>query len=146
MTHYHTKYAFVTNCSIFTPFCHTKSFKTYLIYEVHSLDFDTVVSCPSLNTYRVDRCVSFYGLAFVPALILTVGFTEAPSKVFLLFFLFSDWLKSNHLRSRIECGFLDISSPHISDNNTSDKLRNKFWREKNVQKTKFEAAEMILDP
>ena len=27
----------------------------------------------------------------------------------------------------------------------SDKLRNKFWREENVQKTKFQAAEMILD-
>ena len=39
---------------------------------------------------------------------MSVGSTEAPSKVFLLFFLFSDWLKSNHLRSRIECGFLDI--------------------------------------
>ena len=29
---------------------------------------------------------------------LFAGSTEAPSKVFLLFFLFSDWLKSNHLR------------------------------------------------
>ena len=37
-----------------------------------------------------------------------VGSREAPSKVFLLFFLFSDWLKSNHLRSRIGRGFLDI--------------------------------------
>ena len=37
-----------------------------------------------------------------------VGSTEAPLKAFLVFFLFSDWLKSNHLRSRIECGFLDI--------------------------------------
>ena len=26
----------------------------------------------------------------------------------LIVFLFSDWLKSNHLRSRIECGFLDM--------------------------------------
>ena len=42
-----------------------------------------------------------------------VGSTEAPSKVFLLFFLLSDGLKSNHIRSRIECGFLDISSRHI---------------------------------
>ena len=42
--------------------------------------------------------------------------TEAPSKVFLLFFLFSDWLKLNHLKSRIECGFLDIfSCPICSD-------------------------------
>ena len=38
----------------------------------------------------------------------SVGFTEAPSKVFLLFFLFSDWLRSNHLRSRIERSFLSI--------------------------------------
>ena len=37
-----------------------------------------------------------------------VGSTEAPSKAFLLFFLFSDWLKSNHPRSRIKRGFLDI--------------------------------------
>ena len=42
-----------------------------------------------------------------------VGSTEAPSKVFLLFFLFSDWLKSNHLRSRVERGFMDIFSRHI---------------------------------
>ena len=34
-------------------------------------------------------------------------------KVFLLFFLFSDWLKSNHLNSRIEHGLLDIFSRHI---------------------------------
>ena len=34
-----------------------------------------------------------------------VGSPEAPSKVFLLFFLFSDWLKLNHLRSRIKHGF-----------------------------------------
>ena len=37
-----------------------------------------------------------------------VGSMEAPWKVFLLFFLFSDWPKSNHLRSRIERGFLNI--------------------------------------
>ena len=42
-----------------------------------------------------------------------VGPTEALSRVFLLFFLFSDWLMSNHLKSRIECGFLDIFSRHI---------------------------------
>ena len=34
-----------------------------------------------------------------------VGSTEATSKVFLLFFLFSDWLKSNYLKRRIERGF-----------------------------------------
>ena len=38
---------------------------------------------------------------------------EAPSKAFLLFFLLSDWLKFTHLKSRMECGFSDISSRHI---------------------------------
>ena len=35
---------------------------------------------------------------------------------------------------------------HCNGNNTSDKQRNKFFCAKKVQKTKFEAAEMILDP
>ena len=39
-----------------------------------------------------------------------VGSTEAPSKAFLSFFLLSDWLKLNHLKSLIECGFSDIFS------------------------------------
>ena len=41
-----------------------------------------------------------------------VGSMEAPSKAFLLFFLLPDWLKLNHLKSRMECGFLDIFSLH----------------------------------
>ena len=39
-----------------------------------------------------------WGMAFV-------GSMEAPSKAFLLFFLLPDWLKLNHLKSRMECGF-----------------------------------------
>ena len=42
-----------------------------------------------------------------------VGSMEAPSKAFLLFFLLSDWLKLNHLKSRMECGFSDIFSRHF---------------------------------
>ena len=42
-----------------------------------------------------------------------VGSTEAPSNTFLLFFLFSDWLKSNHLTSRMKRGFFDIISHGI---------------------------------
>ena len=38
-----------------------------------------------------------------------VGSMEAPSKAFLLFFLLFDRLKLNHLKSRMECGFSDIS-------------------------------------
>ena len=37
-----------------------------------------------------------------------VGSMEAPSKAFLLFFLLPDWLKLNHLKNRMECGFSDI--------------------------------------
>ena len=39
-----------------------------------------------------------------------VGSTEAPSEAFLLFFLLPDWLKLNHLKRRMECGFSDIFS------------------------------------
>ena len=39
-----------------------------------------------------------------------VGSMEAPSKAFLLLFLLSDWLKLNHLKRRMECGFSDIFS------------------------------------
>ena len=45
--------------------------------------------------------------------VLLVGSTEAPSKVFLLFFLLPDWLKFNHLKSQMECGFSDIFSRNI---------------------------------
>ena len=43
----------------------------------------------------------------------TVGSMEALSKAFLLFFVLLDWLKLNHVKSRIECGFSDIFSRHI---------------------------------
>ena len=42
-----------------------------------------------------------------------VGSMETPSKAFLLSFLLPDWLKLNHLKSRMECGFSDIFSRHI---------------------------------
>ena len=42
-----------------------------------------------------------------------VGSMEAPSKAFLLFFLLPNWLKLNHLKSRMECGFPDIFSRHF---------------------------------
>ena len=40
-------------------------------------------------------------------------FHGSSSKAFLLFFLLPDWLKLNHLKSRMECGFSDIFSRHI---------------------------------
>ena len=77
-----------------------------------------------------------------------VGSMEAPSKAFLLFFLLSDWLNLNHLESRMECSFSDIfwrlnciitETIGVANNATS-------FGAKNVQKTTFEAAEMMLGP
>ena len=38
---------------------------------------------------------------------------EVPVKAFLLLFLLTDWLKLNHLKPQMECGFSDIFSRHI---------------------------------
>ena len=56
---------------------------------------------------------------------------EAPSKVFLLFFLLPDWLKLNHLKSRMEYGFQTFLAS---------------FGAKNVQKTTIETAERMLGP
>ena len=71
---------------------------------------------------------------------------EAPSKAFLLFFLLPDWLKLNHLKSRMECGFSDIFSRHICSTVAETITTQQVLARKNVQKTTFEAAEMILGP
>ena len=71
------------------------------------------------------------------------------SVVFLLFFLFFDWLKSNHLRSRIERGFLTFFRPifvTLLQEQYEWQTMQQVLAQKNVQKIKFEAAEMILDP
>ena len=57
-----------------------------------------------------------------------VGSTEACSKVFLLFFLFSDWLKSNHLRNRIERGFLTFFRAKPNGKTTQQVLARKMFR------------------
>ena len=78
-----------------------------------------------------------------------VGSTEAPSKVFLLFFLLPYWLKLNHLKSRLECGFSDIFSRYFCSTVAETigvTINPASFGAKNVQKTTFEAAEMILGP
>ena len=68
---------------------------------------------------------------------------------FPIVFLLSDWLKLNQLKSRMEYGFSDIFSRHIcSTVAETTGVTNYVARfgAKNVQKTTFEAAEMILDP
>ena len=78
-----------------------------------------------------------------------VGSMEALSKAFLLFFLLPDWLKLNHLKRRMECGFPDIFSCHfhstVAETIGLTNYKATFGA-KNVQKTTFEAAEMILGP
>ena len=74
---------------------------------------------------------------------------EALSKAFLLFFLPSDWLKLNHLKSRMECGFSDIFSRRFCSTVAETIGLTNYaasFGAKNVQKTTFEAAEMILGP
>ena len=74
---------------------------------------------------------------------------EAPSKAFLLLFLLPDWLKLNHLKSRMECGFSDMFSRHICSTVAETIAVTNYaasFGAKNVQKTTFEAAEMMLGP
>ena len=78
-----------------------------------------------------------------------VGSMEAPSKAFILFFLLPDWLKLNHLKSRMECGFSDIFSHHICSTVAETigvQTTQHVLAGKNVQKTTFEVAEMMLGP
>ena len=70
-------------------------------------------------------------------------------KGFVLFFLYHDWLKWNHLRSRIERGFLDSFSRYICSAVTETirvTTTAQVLARKDLQKAKFEAAEMILGP
>ena len=74
---------------------------------------------------------------------------EAPSRAFLLFLLLPDWLKLNHLKRRMECGFSDIFSRHFCSTVAKTIGLTNYaasFGAKNVQKTTFEAAEMILGP
>ena len=74
---------------------------------------------------------------------------EAPSKAFLLFSLLPDWLKLNHLKGRMECGFSDIFSRHICSTVAETIGVTNYaasFGGKNVPKTTFEAAEMMLGP
>ena len=74
---------------------------------------------------------------------------KVPSKAFLLFFLLPDWLKLNHLKSRMKCGFSNVFSRHICSTIAETIGVTNYaasFGAKNVQKTRFEAAEMIFGP
>ena len=75
-------------------------------------------------------------------------FDKSCLKGFSIVFLFSDWLKSNHLKVESNVGFLDIFSRHICCTVAeTERVINYATSHgaKNVQKIKCEAAEMILD-
>ena len=74
---------------------------------------------------------------------------EAPPKAFLLFLLLPDWLKLNHLKRRMERGFSDIFSRHFCFTVAATIGVTNYavsFAAKDVQKTTFEAAEMMLGP
>ena len=67
-------------------------------------------------------------------------------KGFSIVFLLPDWLKLNHLKSRMEC---DIFSRHICSTIAETISVTNYaasFGAKNVQKITFEAAEMMLGP
>ena len=72
---------------------------------------------------------------------------ETPSKAFLLFFLLPDWLKLNHPKSRMECGFTEIFSRHICSTIAKTISVTNYaagFGAKNVQETTLEVAEIML--
>ena len=97
------------------------------------------------KSHPVLEQTTFLSLSFT----LVVGSMGAPSKAFLLFFLLPDWLKLNHLKSRVEYGFSDMFSRHICSTVVERIGVTNYaasFGAKNVQKTTFEAAEMMLGP
>ena len=57
------------------------------------------------------QCVN---LKYLPIKLLEICWFHGSSfKGFSIVFLLSDWLKLNHLKSRMECGFSDIFSRHF---------------------------------
>ena len=75
-----------------------------------------------------------------PAETFVIGSMEAPSKAFLLFFLLPDWLKLNHLKSRMNVVFQTFLSRHICSTIPESIGVTNYaasFGAKNVQKTTF---------
>ena len=81
------------------------------------------------------------------AVITFCWFHESSFKIFSIVFLLPNWLKLNHLKSRMEWGFSGIFSHHIYSTVAETIGVTSYtasFGAKNVQKTTFEAAEMML--
>ena len=61
----------------------------------------------------VNETLKRLDVRYYKPIVIIVGSMEAPSKAFVLFFLLPDWLKLNHLKSRMKFGFSDIFSRHF---------------------------------
>ena len=96
----------------------------------------------SFKVSSQSRKSEFRVLSVVDLNIYIVGSMGAPSKVFLLFFLLPDCLRLNHLKSRMECGFQTFFAPSVAETIGMTNYTASFA----VQKTTFEAAEMMLGP
>ena len=81
--------------------------------------------------------------------LMNCWFHGSSFKGFSIVFLLPDWIKLNNLKSRMECGFSDIFSRYfcstVAETIGSTNYAASLAR-KNVQKTTFEAAEIILGP
>ena len=78
------------------------------------VDGSSIIIVPGLPTALIKKesCSNAERVLLITLNVQLVGSMEAPSKAFLLLFLLPDWLKLNHLKSRMECGFSDIFSRH----------------------------------
>ena len=80
---------------------------------------------------------------------LICWFHGSSFKGFSIVFLPPDWLKLNHLKCRMKCGFQTFFSRHICSTVAETIGVTNYaasFGAKNVQKITFEAAEMILSP
>ena len=97
----------------------------------------------------VKQCLYVWPELQVSPVTKFVGSVKAPSKAFLLFFLLPDWLKLNHLKSRMECGSSDLFSRHIRSTVAETIGVTNYaarFGAKKCSETTFEAAEMMLGP
>ena len=106
---------------------------------------DNVADSRNMSTILIQN--AFDGIVNRLRIYHIIGSMEAPSKAFLLFFLLPDWLKLNHPKSRMwffghfSCHICSTAAETIGMTNNAA-----IFGAKNVQKTTFEAAEMVLCP
>ena len=82
------------------------------------------------------RAATFRGFKTIHAIVAEGRFNNLENLKVFRCFLCSVWLKSNHLKNRIEWFFGHFFAPYLqrcNRNNTNKKLRNTFWCEKMLE-------------